>query len=59
MLSINSLTQGSHLIVNNWSKFCLSLDNFSLGASDPLVLILPAEMGLIDQNSTDDSKRQI
>ena len=45
-VSINSLTQWSHLIINSWSKFGLPLDNFSLAASDPLVLISLAEMEL-------------
>lgn len=48
-VSINSLTQWSHLIVNSWSKFGLSLDNFSFTASDPLVLISQAEMVLTEQ----------
>ena len=47
-VSINSLTQWSHLIVNSWSKFGLPLDNFSLAASD-LVLISLAEMGLTER----------
>jgi len=34
------------------------IDNMSLGASDPPVLMPLAEMGLIDQN-TDNNKRQI
>lgn len=54
MCLINSLTQESHLIVSSWSKFCLSLS-----ANDPPVLIALAEVGLIDQNSADKSKRQI
>lgn len=56
-VSINWLTQGRHIIINSWSKFCLSLDNLSSGANDPPVLIALADMVLIDQNSTDDNKR--
>ena len=48
-VSINSLTQWSHLIINSWSKFGLPLDNFSLAASDPLVLISLAEMELTER----------
>ena len=48
-VSINSLTQWSHLIINSWSKFGLPLDNSSLAASDPLVLISLAEMELTER----------
>lgn len=55
-VSINSITQGRHIIINSWSKFWLSLNNLSFGANGPPVLIALADMALIDQNSTDDKR---